>query len=70
MVAPAETQSPAPRANAEDRANVNHNEPSFTIAKPDTEDNFAAVYLSERFGLALPLARAIAALARIGRSFA
>ena len=46
------------------------NDASFTIAKPEPEAaNFAALYLARRYGLALPLARTVAALASIGRAF-
>ena len=60
-------RSPAPLGGG-NRANSNRNEASCTIAKPESEANFAALYLSRRFGLALPLARTIAALANFGRA--
>ena len=60
-------RSPAPRANAGNRAElVIRNETSHTIARPEPEADFAALYLTRRFGLAMPLARAIAALANLG----
>ncbi len=68
MSAP-EVRSPAPRANAGNRAEVVRNKTSHTIARPEPEADFAAVYLARRFGLAMPLAHAIAALARLGRAF-
>ncbi len=63
-----EMRSPAPRANAGDRAEVVRNRTSYTIARPESEADFAAVYLARRFGLAMPLAHAIAALANLGRT--
>ena len=62
-------RSPAPRANAGNRAKVVRNETSYTIARPEAEADFAAVYLARRFGLAMPLAHVIAALAKLGRAF-
>jgi hypothetical protein len=54
-----------------DRAEIAiRNEASFTIVTPEPEAaNFAALYLARRYGLALPLARTVAALASIGRAF-
>jgi len=60
-------RSPATRANA-DRAEVDRNKTSHTIARTEPEADFAAVYLARRFGLAMPLAHVIAALA-LGRAF-
>ncbi len=62
------TRSPAPRANAENRAEGNRNKASHTIDRTEPEADFAAVYIARRFGLALPLAQAIAALANLGRA--
>ncbi len=61
-------RSPAPRANAENRAEVVRNKTSHTIARPEPEADFAAVYLARRFRLAMPLAHAIAALSNLGRA--
>jgi hypothetical protein len=61
-------RSPAPRANAGNRAEVIRNETSHTIARTEPEADFAAIYLARRFGLAIPLAHAIAALANVGRA--
>jgi hypothetical protein len=57
--------------SAMDRAEIAiRNEASFTIVTPEPEAaNFAALYLARRYGLALPLARTVAALASIGRAF-
>jgi hypothetical protein len=59
-------RSPAPRANAGNRAEVIRNETSHTITEPEAD--FAAIYLARRFGLTVPLAHAIAALANLGRA--
>jgi hypothetical protein len=69
MIERPDMRSPAPRANAGNRAEVIRNYVSFTIARTEPEANFAALYLARRFGLALPLARTVAALANIGRAF-
>jgi hypothetical protein len=69
MIGRPDMRSPAPRANAENRAEVIRNDASFTIARTEPEANFAPLYLARRFGLVLPLARAVAALANIGRAF-
>jgi hypothetical protein len=61
-------RSLAPRANAGDQAEVIRNKTSHTIARIEPEDDFAAIYLARRFGLAMPLAHAIAALANLGRA--
>ena len=58
-------RSPATRANA-DRAEVIRNNAFLTTATAEPEANFAAFYLARRFGLAMPLACAIAALASLG----
>jgi hypothetical protein len=70
MIGAPEMRSPA-RAleSAMDRAEGASNASAFTIAKPESEANFAALYLARRYGLALPLARTVAALASIGRAF-
>jgi hypothetical protein len=56
-------RSPAPRWNAEDRAVIIRNETSDSIARTEPEADFATIYLARRFGLAVPLAPTIAALA-------
>jgi hypothetical protein len=69
MSAP-EMRSPAPRANAGNRAEVViRNKASHTIARPEPEADFAAIYFARRLGLARLLAHVIAALARLGRAF-
>ena len=62
-------QSPAPRVNVGNRAEGIRNDASPTIFAHETEANFAAIYLARRYGLALPIARTIAALASLGRAF-
>ena len=61
-------RGPAPRANAENRAEVIRNETSYSIARTEPEADFAAIYLARWFGLAIPLAHTIAALANLGRA--
>jgi hypothetical protein len=63
-------RSPAPTLQSgKDRAEGNRNEAPFYIASAETEADLAALYLSRRYGLVLPLARTIAALASLGRAF-
>jgi hypothetical protein len=62
-------RSRAPRANAETRAEGIRNDASSNTLPPEPEANFAAIYVVRHFGLALPLARTIAALASLGRAF-
>jgi hypothetical protein len=63
-------RSPAPTLASGNRAEeVVRNETSFTIAKPEPEADFAALYLARRYRLAMPLAQAVAALAGLGRAF-
>ena len=63
-------RSPAPRANAGIRAEVIRNDASLITAHAEPEGDFAALFVARRYGFALPLARAIVALARIGWAFA
>ena len=70
MSAAPEMRSPAPLAGGKDRAEGNRNGFPFTIAKPEREENFAALFLARRYGLARPVARTIAVLANVGRTFA
>ena len=70
MIGRPEMRSPAPTLQSgKDRAEGNRNETPFTIVRSDTEADLAALYLSRRYRLALPLARTIAALASLGRAF-
>ncbi len=66
---PQKRNSPAPRANAEYRAEVTCNGFPFTTATPESEANFAALFIAQRYRLPLPLAQAVAALAGLGRAF-
>jgi hypothetical protein len=59
-----EMRSPAPRANTGNRAEVIRNKTPHSIARTESEPDFAAIYPSRRFGLAMPPAQAIAALGR------
>jgi hypothetical protein len=64
-----EMRGPAPTLASGNRAEVIRNELPCTIAKPQPEADFAALYLARRYRLALPLAQAVAALAGLGRAF-
>jgi len=61
-----ETRSPAPRANAENRAEVIRNGFPFTIASVEPKADFAALYIARRYRLSPCLAQAVAALAQLG----
>jgi hypothetical protein len=67
MTAP-QMRSPAPRWRAGNRAEVVRKETSHSITCTEPEADFAAIYLARPFGLAMPLAHAIAALASLGRA--
>ena len=62
-------RSPAPRANAANRAEVIRNDASLITAHAEPGGDFAALLVARRHGLALPLARAIAALGNLGPAF-
>jgi hypothetical protein len=62
-----EMRGPAPRANA-DRAEVVRSTVSFSIPLIEPEGDFAALFVARRYRLALPLARAVVALANLGRA--
>jgi hypothetical protein len=66
MIRTPEMRTPAPRANAENRAKVIRNNSLHTIARPEPEGVFAAEYLARWFGLSAALAWLVAALAAIG----
>ena len=66
----AQMRSPAPRANAGNRAEVIRNDASSTTAHAELEADFAAVFVARRYRVALPVAHAIVALASLGRAFA
>ncbi len=66
-----ENEIPAPRWRAESRAEVVvRNETSHTMPSIEPEGDFAAIFVARRYRLALPVARAIVALANLGRAFA
>jgi hypothetical protein len=67
MSAP-EMRSPAPLAG-ENRAKSVKTPDFSSIARPETEGDFAAVYLARRFHLSPCMARTVAALASLGRAF-
>ncbi|MDI9848139.1 hypothetical protein QM467_08760 [Rhodoblastus sp. 17X3] len=54
-------------ASGLDRAEVVRNETILTIASPNAEADFAALFIARRYRLAMPLAQAVAALAGLGR---
>jgi len=60
---------PAPLGGG-NRAESNRNIEDNTIAGPQPEADFAALYLARRYRLALPLAHAVAILAQLGGRFA
>ncbi|MGD0635671.1 MAG: hypothetical protein ABSA13_15595 [Beijerinckiaceae bacterium] len=62
-------RSPVPRANAENRAEcLIRSDFVLTIGSPEGEVDFASIYLARRFGLSMPIAQTIAALAYLGRA--
>ena len=61
-------RSPAPRANAGNRAEVSRNETFHIIAKTEPEADFAALFIARRYRLAAPVARVVAALAGLGHA--
>jgi hypothetical protein len=63
-------RSPAPRANAGNRAEVNRNETSYSIPSIEPEGEFAALFVARRYRLALPLARTVVVLSSQGKAFA
>jgi hypothetical protein len=70
MSAP-QMRSPAPRSNAGNRAEVQYrNGTSHSILTTEPEADFAALFIARRYRLAAPLARAVAALAGLGRALA
>jgi hypothetical protein len=69
MSAP-QMRSPAPRANAGNRAEVIRNNASLITTHAETEGDFAALFVARRYRVALPVAHAIVALASLGRAFA
>jgi hypothetical protein len=65
-------ECPAPRANVGNRAKLNGHQ-SITNGnqsawEADAQSDVAAVYVAQRYKLALPLARIVAALASLGRA--
>ena len=62
-------RSPAPRANAGNRAEVTRNATSSSTYITEPEADFAALFVARRYRLAAPLARAVVALAGLGRAF-
>ena len=69
MNAPPEMRSPAPRANAGNRAEVVRNDMTYSTPTEQPEA-FAASYVAQHFRLSLPMARLVCRRARIGESLA
>jgi hypothetical protein len=69
MIAAPKMRSPAPRANAEDRAIKVRNNCSDSANTANAQTDFATLYVARRYGLALPLARVVVGLASLGRAF-
>jgi hypothetical protein len=65
MSAP-EMRSPAPRANAGNRANRKSLTRTADSTKPSAPPDFAAHYLANRYRVPLPIAAVIARLAELG----
>ena len=61
-------RSPAPRSNAGNRAEVTRNATSLSTITTEPEAEFAALFVARRYRLAAPIARAIVALAGLGRA--
>ena len=62
-------RSPAPRSNAGNRAEVTRNVISSSTFNTEPEADFAALYVARRYRLAPPIARAVVAMAGLGRAF-
>jgi hypothetical protein len=62
-------RSSAPRANAGIRAEVIRNNAFSITVHAQPEVDFAALFVARRYRIALPIARAIVALASLGRAF-
>ena len=63
-------KNPAPRANAESRANHLPICASTNSTLADATPSLAAFYLARRFGLSILLAAFVARLAELGRALA
>ena len=63
-------ESLAPQCLAGSRAIAVHNNVALTTATPVAKLDFAAIFVARRYHLAVPLARVVAELARIGETFA
>jgi hypothetical protein len=67
MMAP-DMRGPATALQSGDRAKGNRNEAFLTIASPEPEADFAALYIARRYRLCPSLAQAVAVLAGLGRA--
>ncbi len=68
MIAP-EMRCPAPRDNADRAEFFIRNDGFHSKSSFETEDDFAVLFVARRYRVALPIARAIVALASLGRAF-
>ena len=66
----AQMRSPAPRCDHGNRAEVTRNATSSSTCITEPEADFAALFVARRYRFATPLARAVVALAGLGRAFA
>jgi len=64
-----EMKRPVPPASG-NRANISRNGNHHISAAPEPEEDFVAAYLARRYGLPLPMARTIAALANLSGALA
>ena len=62
-------QSPAPRANAGNRARNAPDNGIHSTTSPESQEDFAAAYIARRYRLTPCLARVVAGLAVIGGRF-
>jgi hypothetical protein len=70
MTCSPEMRSPAPCANAGNRAEVEfRNDFTSTTVNAEPEACYAALYIARRYCLSPSFARAVAILARLGRAF-
>ena len=63
-----EKRSPAPRANAENRANSKSVRRTTDSTKPIGPPDFASSYIAHRYRLSMPVAALVARLAELGRA--
>jgi hypothetical protein len=69
MIGAPEGQRPAPRWGARTRAKDIRNVQAHTAIPAASQTDFAALYIAQRFGVAMQIARVVAGLASLGRAF-